>query len=116
MSQTDRKTDVKTLYATTIKVYWGYNKIQPGWICAGEGGSAASASPGFMLGLGLAQSCNNEFDWLFSGEKTYPIIPGDIMECTISPQTSMHGSYLNKVWFGKLRLQGFKPGLSEVDQ
>ena len=28
-----------------------YSKIQGVWVCVGEGGFVASASPGFMLGL-----------------------------------------------------------------
>ena len=39
--------------------------------------SAASASPGFMLGLDRARSCNNDSEWLIPGDNTYPIFPGD---------------------------------------
>ena len=49
----------------------------------GGGGSAASASPGCMIELGLARSCSNESDWLMPGGNTYPLNPGDAIKCTI---------------------------------
>ena len=54
---------------------------------AGGGGSAAAASPGFMLGLGkgldLAWSCNNASDRLIPAENTHPTNPRDGFKCTI---------------------------------
>ena len=35
------------------------------------------------IGFGLGRSSNNEFDWIMSGENTYPMIPGDVIKCTI---------------------------------
>ena len=52
-----------------------------------------TASAIFMLGLGqgsgLARSCNDEADWLISGKKTYPMIPGDGVQCRI-PRCASH--------------------------
>ena len=79
-------------------VWWGW-------------GSAATAFPEFMLGLGWgkgpARSCNNESDWLIPGENTHPTIPGDRLKCTIpvSAICDRQGKFTHSKSIALLRVQ-----------
>ena len=82
------KNDLHVYANFQVQFRWYRWILEGDWACAGGGGCAASASPGFMQGQAYGRSSKTESDWLLPGKN---ILDNSwrCIKCTISPRARL---------------------------